>query len=307
MDSPGDFRENAGMKRKLLAAVVVGGVFAISGCAGPSIKERMVSPDPRVRSEAVQDALKIKNHALYRATVKGATGYLFSPDPAKRARAAESFGAMGPWAGEFVPDLEPLLKDEDAGVREASRKAIMQISGNESTVQATARETLMTPSSQVSVKMTIAVTDLSAEGVSQSNAAIVADWLRGALVTNGAYTVVERSAMQRVLAEQAFQQTGCTSQECAVRLGKVLNVQRIVVGSFGQFLDSYVLNVRVVDVESGGIIYSDSAKGKTTDEVEANIHALADRLSGGRAPAPANEAPAQVREEPAQKKQAQSW
>ena len=128
-------------------------------------------------------------------------------------------------------------------------------------------------------RINVAVSDLSAENVSQGNAAIVADWLRGALVAEGAYTVVERSAMQKVLTEQAFQNTGCTSSECAVKLGKVLNVQKMVVGSFGKFLDSYVLNVRVVDVESGEVVYSDSAKGKTTDEVEANIKALAQRLS----------------------------
>jgi len=127
--------------------------------------------------------------------------------------------------------------------------------------------------------LTIAVSDLSAEGVSQSNASIVADWLRGALVTTGTYTVVERSAMQKILSEQAFQNTGCTSSDCAVKLGKVLNVKKMVVGSFGKFLDSYVLNVRVVDVESGQVVYSDSAKGKTTDEVEENIKSLAQRLS----------------------------
>ena len=128
-------------------------------------------------------------------------------------------------------------------------------------------------------KMNVAVSDLSAEGVSQSDASIIADWLRGALVSTGTYTVVERSAMQKILSEQAFQQTGCTSQECAVKLGKVLNVQRMVVGSFGKFIDSYVLNVRVVDIESGQVVYSDSANGSTTKEVEANIKALAQRLS----------------------------
>jgi len=109
-------------------------------------------------------------------------------------------------------------------------------------------------------KLNVAVSDLSAESVSQGDASIVADWLRGALVSAGTYTVVERSAMQKILSEQAFQQTGCTSQDCAVRLGKLLNV-------------------RVVDIETGQVVYSDSANGATTKEVEANIKALAQRLS----------------------------
>jgi len=128
-------------------------------------------------------------------------------------------------------------------------------------------------------KLNVAVSDISAEGVSRSDATIVADWLRGALVSTGTYNVVERSAMEKILAEQVFQQYGCTSEECAVRQGRLLNVQRMVVGSFGKFIDSYVLNIRVVDVETGRVVYSDSAKGTTTAAVEASIKALAQRLS----------------------------
>jgi hypothetical protein len=127
--------------------------------------------------------------------------------------------------------------------------------------------------------LNVAIADMVPQGVSMSDAAVVSDWLRGALVANSRYNVVERNEMEKVLAEQAFQQTGCTSQECAVKLGKILNVKRMVVGSFGKFLDAYVLNVRVIDVETGSVIHSDTTKGKTTDEIEGNIKSLAARLS----------------------------
>ena len=189
------------------------------------------------------------------------------------SRTYSSFGKEF-WSGkdrqlyyEFVCDLNRKIALD----REKITKKIQAIGAGGGTV--------MSAKAGKVGRMNIAVSNLSAEGVSEGDASIVADWLRGALVATGAYTVVERSAMQKVLAEQALQQTGCTDAECAVKLGKLLNVKRMVVGSFGKFLDSYVLNVRVVDVKSGEIVSSDTAKGKSTDEIETNITSLASRLA----------------------------
>jgi hypothetical protein len=128
------------------------------------------------------------------------------------------------------------------------------------------------------VRLNLAVATIEPQGVSASNASVVADWLRGELVQSRRFNVVERQNVEKVLAEQALQQSGCTSQECAVKLGRLLNAQRIVVGGFAKFLESYVLNVRVVDVETGTIVYSDTAKGKSEDDIQAEIRALAARI-----------------------------
>src|SRR6185436_12704616 len=95
----------------------------------------------------------------------------------------------------------------------------------------------------------------------------------------GAFQVVEKANMEKVLQEQAFQQSGCTTQECAVKLGKVLNVKFLIVGSFGKLLDRFVLNIRVVDVETARAVYSDSEQGGNVPEVQAGITRLADRLT----------------------------
>jgi curli biogenesis system outer membrane secretion channel CsgG len=103
--------------------------------------------------------------------------------------------------------------------------------------------------------------------------------LRGELVQTGVFRVVETANMDKVLAEQAFQQTGCTSQECAVRLGKILNVKRMIVGSFGKLLGRYILSVRIVSVESGEVVQADEARGDTIDQLETSLKALAARLA----------------------------
>jgi hypothetical protein len=128
-------------------------------------------------------------------------------------------------------------------------------------------------------KVTIAVADLAEEGVSRNDAVVIADVLRGELVRTGAFTVVEKKNMDKVLSEQAFQQTGCTDQACAVKLGKLLNAQRMVVGSCGKLLDKYFVNIRVVNVETGEATYADSARGKVVEDIEKGLAEMSLRMS----------------------------
>ena len=72
-------------------------------------------------------------------------------------------------------------------------------------------------------RVTVAVMDFAAANASAQDAAIVSNFVRMAMVRLGVFAVVDKKNMDRVLQEQAFQQTGCTSQECAVKLGKLLN------------------------------------------------------------------------------------
>lgn len=126
--------------------------------------------------------------------------------------------------------------------------------------------------------VTVAISDLQASGVSASDAAFMTNVLREEVVASGRGIVVEKGQMDRILAEQAFQQTGCTTQDCVVKLGKVLNVRRIVVGTFGRFMGKFFVNARVVEVETGQVLAADTARGVTSEEVEAAVRALGQRL-----------------------------
>jgi len=128
---------------------------------------------------------------------------------------------------------------------------------------------------------TLAVADLQATGVSAGDASVITSLLRGELVKNGKFKVVEKSNMDKILAEQTFQQTGCTSSECAVKLGKILNVKLMIVGEFGKLMGDSFVNVRVIEVESGEVVFADKAKGNTSDALENSIAGMAARLSGG--------------------------
>jgi len=135
------------------------------------------------------------------------------------------------------------------------------------------------PGPRTGKKVNMAVADLEAQNVSAGDAAVIADMLRNALIKTRNFNIVEKKNMDKVLAEQAFQQTGCTSEECAVKLGKLLNVQRIVVGSFGKLMDKYFVTIRVINVEDGKIIFGDDAKGRTVEDIERGVKNLAAKIS----------------------------
>jgi TolB-like protein len=127
--------------------------------------------------------------------------------------------------------------------------------------------------------LNVAVMDMTGQNVGAGDAAVITDLLRGELVKTRKFNVLERGNMERVLAEQAFQQTGCTSDDCAVKLGKLLNCQRMVSGSLGKLAAEYYLNVRVVDIETGRVVWSDSVGAKYVKDLTKQLPDLAQRMA----------------------------
>jgi TolB-like protein len=103
-------------------------------------------------------------------------------------------------------------------------------------------------------KTTIAVSDLAGQGIDATAAAMISDRLRGELFNTGTVTVIERSQMKEILKEQGFQQTGCTSDQCAVETGQLLGVRYMVVGSVGLIGHTYSISSRLIDVSTGKMV-----------------------------------------------------
>jgi len=125
---------------------------------------------------------------------------------------------------------------------------------------------------QDSEKINIAVTDFEARApLSQSETAFISDFVRSDLVKNGRFNVVEKNSMDKILAEQGFQNSGCSSADCAVAMGKILNVKTIIVGSCGKLLKKYVITLNAVEVESSKIVYSDNISVDNPDDLRSSV------------------------------------
>jgi len=136
------------------------------------------------------------------------------------------------------------------------------------------------PGSALAANPTIAVMDFSANNASGGDASVLSELVREAVINSGEFTVVDKKNMDKLLQEQAFQRTGCTSEECAVKLGKVLNVQKMIVGSYSMLGNTRFLTARLVDVETGKSERSANVKNFEVGDADTAAKSLVDRLLG---------------------------
>lgn len=90
--------------------------------------------------------------------------------------------------------------------------------------------------------------------VTESESITLTDNLIAKIIKKDVYTVVERSQMTEILKEQGFQQAGCTSDECAVEVGQLLGVRKIIISNLGKVGNLYSLSLKIINVETGAII-----------------------------------------------------
>jgi len=131
---------------------------------------------------------------------------------------------------------------------------------------------------------TIAVLEFEGKGVSQSETSTLTDRLRDEIFKTGVYNVLERGLMDDVLKEQGFQQTGCTTSECAVEVGNMLGVQQMIGGSIGKVGNIYTVSARVIDVETGEVLKSANYDlvGGIEELLMNGMNQVASELSGIR-------------------------
>ncbi|HBL16666.1 MAG TPA: hypothetical protein DD417_07905 [Elusimicrobia bacterium] len=82
----------------------------------------------------------------------------------------------------------------------------------------------------------------------------VSELLTHHFVRGGAFVVVERSALNKVLEEQKLQMSGAIDAESAVKVGKLLGAQVLLLGSVEKLGRKYQINARLVDVSGGEIL-----------------------------------------------------
>lgn len=101
-----------------------------------------------------------------------------------------------------------------------------------------------------------AVLDLEGMGVDSVTSKTLSEKIRTEVFQTNAVRLVERNRMDQILAEQGFQQTGCTSSECRVETGRLLGVSQLVVGTVSYLASSetWSLSLSLLDVETGAVL-----------------------------------------------------
>ncbi len=139
----------------------------------------------------------------------------------------------------------------------------------------------------------LAILDLDATGISETEAKTLSNNLRGAISrvlnsekfrksTTIEYKIVERSDMEKILDELETQRKGCTDISCAVEFGKFLNADKIIIGSVGLIGQTYTINTSLVDVETARVLRAADfkIKGAIDDVLNKGIPEVVNELFG---------------------------
>ncbi len=133
----------------------------------------------------------------------------------------------------------------------------------------------------MSAQTHIAVVNLKAEGVSNQESSALTGRLASELFRTGKYVVLEREMLDKILDEQKFQLSGCSTNECLVQVGQLANVQQIVGGNISKVGKVFSVDARMVDVESGIIIATAqySIRGEIGELMLQGMKEIAQELS----------------------------
>jgi TolB-like protein len=102
-------------------------------------------------------------------------------------------------------------------------------------------------------KPSIAVLDFKGRNITKEEAMSLTDRFASELSNTNKFKVMERAQMNLILQEQEFQQTECVDQACAIDIGNIIAVRKIVTGAVSKVGAIYTVNAKIIDVETGKI------------------------------------------------------
>lgn len=139
----------------------------------------------------------------------------------------------------------------------------------------------------------IAILDFQGKNVTQAEASVLSDKLRAEVSKLNKFQIMERDAMEQILKEQGFQQSGCTSTECAVEVGQLVGVRKMIAGTVGKVGSTFLLTMRIIDVATGKVLesYDVDIRGSIDDALVTGMPRLASKMINKQSGAIASKQP----------------
>ncbi|HIM26703.1 MAG TPA: hypothetical protein EYI98_01680, partial [Candidatus Marinimicrobia bacterium] len=98
---------------------------------------------------------------------------------------------------------------------------------------------------------TVAILDFEGKGINMQEVQTLTERMRTEIGNTKAVRLIERKAIENIMAEQGLAQSGCVTDECAAEVGQLLGVQYMINGVLGKMGDSYTIDAKMFSVETG--------------------------------------------------------
>jgi hypothetical protein len=129
-------------------------------------------------------------------------------------------------------------------------------------------------------KPRIAILQLKNENASDLEVSVLTHLIENYFVNTNRYTVLERQDIDKVRRERAATDVVVTTDTEAARLGKLLNVQDIVIGTLMFFQGRYFCEIRMIDVRTSSIEKSCTETCESNDEFAFAAKRVVEKISG---------------------------
>lgn len=129
------------------------------------------------------------------------------------------------------------------------------------------------------VIQTVAVIPFDDNVISSAEATALSDIFENRLAQTGSFELVERKRIENLMKELNFGTSGFVDQSAAVKAGKILSAQWLVLGSVSKLGKEYSVNVKIVNTESGRIVTGASGEGKDIIQIKRVVEDIAKKLS----------------------------
>ncbi len=125
-----------------------------------------------------------------------------------------------------------------------------------------------------------AVLAFEARNCPKTTAKVVTDMISTKIFDAKIFTIVEREQIKQVFRELELQMTGCTDSACAVKVGRLLSANKIVVGSVYK-VDRYIVVTKVVNVADNRVEGNYRAEALEESDLESAVSEIVDKVEYG--------------------------
>lgn len=138
-----------------------------------------------------------------------------------------------------------------------------------------------TPSlAQKSPRERVAILTFKAIGTPQEMGEAVAEILRTELVDIGNFELVERGQIEALIQEQKLQTKDLFDVKTAVEIGRLSGAKLVVIGSIVKLGNTFTLNSRFIDVQTGIVRIGKNIRGNSENEISNMCRQLAYIIAG---------------------------
>jgi hypothetical protein len=96
----------------------------------------------------------------------------------------------------------------------------------------------------------LGILDVASSSFDESQRNMFSDVLRTEVFQINYFRIVERGMIQQILQEQQISMSGLTDDSQLLEIGKLISVEKLLVLKIDEFADTLVMNIRVIDVNT---------------------------------------------------------